>query len=48
MYEGYDIINDKAIFHPAYYLNEIREYYNMSKEEFVKILNIEKDKIIKL
>lgn len=48
MHEGYDIINDKAIFHPAYYLNEIREYYNMSKEEFAKILNIEKDKMLKL
>ena len=32
---NYKLCHDTIIFHPAYYLNEIREHYNMSKETFV-------------
>lgn len=31
---NYKLCHDTIIFHPAYYLNEIREHYNMSKETF--------------
>ena len=31
---NYKLCHDTIIFHPAYYLNEIREHYNMSKEAF--------------
>lgn len=32
---NYKLCHDTIIFHPAYYLNEIREHYNMSKKTFV-------------
>ncbi len=37
---NYKLCHDTIIFHPAYYLNEIREHYNMSKETFATAIAV--------
>ena len=37
---NYKLCHDTIIFHPASYLNEIREHYNMSKETFATAIAV--------